>query len=351
LAFHLIPFLAFSQEVSEVINNSYFGVPSSPAFEFLPDKASEVTHVLTGKDIGASIPTVFDGNSLKPGFAIDMRPGSYAVGSLEQYRQNRFKRVLWRLVLSLGSSGIEDSKDTYLAVGLRVPIIDLGDARIYSNYLDDLETATINALEDQPSWPDDPKKLIDEMEFKTTQAQKEIRDKFIEDHWNAMRVEIGLANMFRLKNSKLKSDSINQDRIGLWVAGNFPLGNKASIIISGKNSWINTTGNSESTTISKDSLETSRSSLGARLRFFFSFSKVVFALSGEYAFINSAYENMNSLNENWHHLGLLLEIPVLKLNSFIGIAYGGDTGRREDVDSKFEVKYSIYADKLIKKNP
>jgi len=55
------------------------------------------------------------------------------------------------------------------------------------------------------------------------------------------------------------------------------------------------------------------------------------------------------LNEDWGHLGLLLELNVNGLGGWIGIGYGGDTSRRSKPDSKFELHYTIYKDPFISK--
>lgn len=330
----LIPHVALCQDqVQDVTNNSYFGVPSSPAFELLPDKPSEVTHILTPKDITTFVPLTLDGNSVKTNVGVDVRPFSFIFmnSSLKDYQEKGCKRVLWRTVLSGGTSSVKDSKDSYLAFGLRFPIIDKGDPRANVKYNEDL----ISKMHDLPP----PETLaganIDSLASRLKQSLDPIRKKFIETNWNARRLDLGIGNMWLLSSSSIKRDSIDQNRFGVWAAYSDKLGKRTQFILSVKNAWIVT---------NSDESENSRSSVGGRLRFFSKYA----AFSVEYAKIFSGYKE-ESLNENWDHFAALVEIPVPKLKGVIGLAYGGDSSRREDSDAKFEFKYSIYADQILKK--
>ncbi len=326
----LVSLSAYGQ--SDVINNSYYGVPSSPAFELLPDKPSEVTHIITPKDFTTFAPIVVDGSSLKANVGFDVRPGAYLVGSLADYRKSKGKQILWRSVLSGGTAAIKDSEDQYVAFGLRIPLIDKGDPRADEAYTKSLE----KAVTDDDTPPDFDDDDVTQINPNVAKNLEKLREDFIENNWNKFRLDVGLGNLFLLQSARLKQDSVGQDRFGIWTAMSQPLGRKGQLMISGKNAWIKS---------KADTLETSRASAGARVRFLFN----TFALSVEYAKIWSTYKNEESLNENWNHFAALVEIPVPKLNGVIGLVYGGDSSRRGDEDAKFEFRYSFYADKLIKK--
>ncbi len=321
---------------SDIINNSYYGVPSSPAFELLPDKPSEVTHILTPKDFTSFAPLVLDGSSLKANVGFDFRPGSSFVGSLKDYRESKTKQILWRTVLSGGTAAIKDSEDQYLAFGLRIPIIDRGDPRADETFVRALETETTRVDSVQPDFPESPDDLT-RIDPALSKRLEKLRKEFVENNWNKFRLDVGFGNLFLLQSARLKQDSIRQDRFGMWTAASIPLGKKGQLMVSAKNAWIMSKSEED---------ETSRTSAGARVRFFLT----SVALSVEYAKIWSTYKDAESLSEDWNHFAALLEIPVSRLNGVIGIAYGGDSSRRSDADAKFEFRYSFYTDKLIKKD-
>jgi hypothetical protein len=322
--------LRVTGQASNAINNSFYGVPSSPAFDLLPDKPSEVTHITTPRDFTSVVPVTVDGKKIKTGLSFDFRPFAYNVGSLKSYQDHLAKQVLWRTVLSAGTASKENSDDAFLSVGIRIPIIDKGDPRADKAYTDAME----KIVTDQTEQPDF--ESVASVNKNVADSLDAARKKYIEGHWNAFRLDVGFANMWLAQNASIKADSIDQNRLGAWAAASFPVSNWGQVMVSAKNSWVST---------ESEDLESGRFSLGARFRVLID----KFALSVEFAKIWSSYSDQESLNENWNHFGALLEIPVPKLKGVIGLTYGGDTDRREDQNAKFEFKYSIYTDRLINK--
>lgn len=328
-----------AEKVSELVNSIGYGVPTSPAFELLPEKPNEVTHLVSPKDVSSNVSNFLNGTKLRTGFAFDIRPFAYSVGSLGQYYNNPFKQVLWRSVLSVGTSPAEKgSNDAFLSAGLRIPIIDRGDPRASEKYITQLTDTYAKAVEDLGQPPFDM--TLEELQRRSEEASKPlepIRKEFLESTWNALKVDAGLALMWRAKSSDIKPDSLMRDRIGGWVAAALPISKKGQLVLSGKSSWIVT---------NKKEQETSRYVTGARIRFYLT---EWLSASIEGARIWSRYEEQVALNEEWTHFAGLVELKMPIIGGWLGVAYGGDTPRRENMNSKFGLTYAVYADRIIKK--
>lgn len=327
-----------SKWIEELVNSINYGVPSSPAFELLPDKPSEVVHIQTGRDVQTNIHNIFDGFKLREGFAFDARPFVWFIGSLEQYNRNLWRRMAWRSVFSVGSAA--DPKvdnDVLLSLGIRVPLIDKGDPRTRLDHLRELEKAYKDSFSNQP--PHD--ESLEEFKARTAGAATKadsIRKDWEATTWNAFKVEIGLAGMLRAKGRNVNKDSLDKERIGFWVGAGFPIKRRSQLTISGKLSWSQT-----NSTI----LESARYSLGVRARFFL--TKFI-AASIEGAEVWAIHKKeFSNMNDAWFHFAILTEFKVPIIGGWIGIAYGGDAGRRGDFDSKFSINYAYYINRLVSK--
>jgi len=327
-----------STKIKNILNQVNYGVPASPAFELLPNKPSEVTHLASVHDISASINNFVDGGKLKSGAAFDIRPFAYAAGSLKHYQKSGLSRVLWRSVFSLGTaSESKNSSDVYIGAGLRIPIIDKSDPRSHADYVSNLEAAYYKAYNDLKNPPfgqtaAEHQKTVDE--FAKSQDIKKLRDDFAKQYWNAFRWDVGIGASNRAASGFLKTDSLFKDRIGLWTAFGLPIP-KGQLTISANTAWIKA---------KADTGETNRNVFGARARFFVA---SWLSASGEYAKIHSL-RNTVSYNESWDHLAIVVEFKIPKLGGWFGLAYGGDSAHRTDTGTKFSFNYAIYTDNLIK---
>jgi hypothetical protein len=332
-----------SKKVEKLVNQVSYGVPTSPAFELLPAKPSEVSSLVTPHDITTNITNVISSGKLKTGFAFDLRPFAYNIGSLREYQKpsSGLKRVMWRSVFSVGTMPeSEGGNDVFLAVGLRIPIVDGSDPRANANYINKLEEAYIKA-QNTDSLPnltsfnlDSAQKRADEIEDDS--SMKEIKDIFLKDSWNKPKWDIGIAASTRAENGDFGPGSLAKDRIGLWTAAGLGITKYFQVTIAAKSALINT---------KSDTLESIRHTAGVRTRFFL--DKRV-ALSVEYARIWSGYEN-TSLNESWSHLGMVLELKVPGLGSWVALGYGGESARRTNATSAFVFSYSVSADQILKR--
>ncbi|MES2651066.1 MAG: hypothetical protein V4663_04965 [Bacteroidota bacterium] len=318
-----------------------YGVASSPAFELLPGKVSEVTHLTSAHDLYANFSTLISGKKLNSGLAVDARPFAFASGDLDAYQKNYFRRLLWRTSLSVGTTpGSENKEDVFLAAGLRFTLIDQSDPRSNKDYIDELSTAYLKVLESIPpklgESAADLQKRIDDAVAKSPEIKAK-REGFTKKYWNATRWDLGLGVSSLAASGFLKTDSIFKDRLGVWSAFSTKLGKHTQLVFSGQTSVVSH---------KADTTERNRSVLGARARFFFGEG---FAASTEYAQIFSNYKDTR-LNENWGHLALILEFKIPKLGGWASIAYGGDATHRTETGAKFSFSYAVYTDRILKKN-
>ena len=331
-----------STKIKKLLNDLNYGVPSSPAFELLPNKPSEVIHLSSISDLTGHINNFISNGKLQTGEAFDIRPFAYQIGSLTEYQHNPIKRILWRTVFSIGTSATTDNKsDIFVGVGLRIPIIDNGDLRANLHFTDLIESHQLVSLNQYPQPTNEERnnpalyrKRISKL--RDIKSMKDIRDSLLSKTWNAQRLEVGIGNSERAASGFFRSDSIFKDRIGIWIAYGIPIGSKGQVTLSGSNTWISA---------KSDTSENKRIVLGSRARYFFSNS---FALSGEYAYIKSNHE-LTNLSENWGHLAIVAEIKIPALGGWVGLGYGGDSSHRTNTGANFMFNYAIYTSRQIKK--
>jgi hypothetical protein len=316
-----------------------FGVPPSPAFELLPDRPSEVTHVTTPKDLQTNVRSFFTGTELRTGVAMDIRPFSGLASSLREYWKDRGKQVAWRTVLSLGTSArATGSSDAILALGLRLPVLDRGDPRADSAYISRLETAAQNAFLRQGQPPLDSaesdaffKQRVDSV----SAAIQSTRDSFRLAKWNALRLDLGVGGSVLASGGQLQRDKVSSDRAGAWVALALPVWSIAEFTVSGKGLWANADSSTK---------EAQRYLVGSRLR---AFPLDWIALSVEGARVWSRYD-ASSLNESWNHFAVGGDIKLPMNAGWLSVVYGGDTRRREDPDAMFSIEYAILKERRMK---
>lgn len=316
-----------------------FGVPSSPAFELLPDRPSEVTHVTTPKDLQANVRSFFTGTELRTGVAMDIRPFSSLASSLQQYWKDKGKQVAWRSVLSFGTSArATGSSDVILALGLRLPVLDHGDPRADSAYIRRLEGAYQQALDSlgQPDLEDEGSDAVFAARAESASAAiQPVRDSFRLAKWNALRLDLGVGGSVVASEGQLQRDKVSSDRAGAWVALALPVWSIAEFTVSGKGLWAKADSSTE---------EAQRYLLGSRLR---AFPLGWIALSFEGARVWSRYDD-SGLNESWNHFAVGGDIKLPMNAGWLSVVYGGDTSRREDPDAMFSIEYAILKDRRMK---
>jgi len=333
--------------LERTLNSPMFGVPESPAFELLPEKASEVVHILTPKDFAAQAQTWFDGDKLKVGVAVDARPFVRTGGSLIQYRSSRFRQIAYRTVLSVGTAlASEGSNDALFAAGLRIPIVNSGDPRLDRDlllHMRRLASTLVSLKRDPPSdwnaslgdWARE-----DSLDQLTTGGESQsdgiLRD-YLAKHWNSRSLDIGLAGSGLAKRTVIARDNLLSDRAGVWGALGLPISRSSQLSVGGKFSWARTDSSGQ---------ETSRRSLGGRIQ---SFPTEDFSLSLEGSKIWAQHHGRDGLDDNWTHLAAGAEMYVPELGGWLGVTYGGDIGRVDDQRARIDLRYALYRARIIKR--
>ncbi len=333
---HYLPDSSQKADLVKMVGGISYGVPSSPAFELLPNKPSEVTHVLTPHDFQSAVSTWFDGNKLRLGIAVDSRPFVQSIGDITDYQASAWRQILFRTVIGLGTSAAtEGSRDVIGAVGARISLLDRGDPRLDSGLQEDLARA-INAKLTAAGQPRFGETAAD-VKKRLAGATQKLRDEFVAKHWNATRVDVGFAGSARLTGGAVVRDSLEGNRVGVYVAASTAIGRIGQAAAVGKAAWIRPDSASQ---------ETGRHIAGARLRVFPSESV---SLSVEAGRTWSRHERAGSLDERWNHYAAVLEWYIPEFRGWLGIGYGGDTSHRDRKGNGIELKYAFYHDNVVKR--
>lgn len=325
------------EAIGKLMSTVDYGVPDSPAFELLPERPSEVTNVVTPKDFKSAVSAWHDGAKLRTGLALDSRPLVKSGGSLQQYQSSWLRQAAFRTVLSAGTSAaMQGSTDVVIAGGLRIPLIDKGDPRADRKYNDSLALVYDSAIEALGPPPlRAPFDTFVARAAKASVALDPVREDFRRKHWNAVKLELGLAASLQASSGIIRRDSIEADRAGLWGALAVPLVRVGQLTIAGKTAWTRS-----DTSVA----ETNRSLVGARLRLF---PSEQLSLSAEFARVWSDHSRDTSHNDRWNHLAAVFEWYVPELKGWLGLAYGGDTKRRDDTGDKLSFSYAIFHQRLM----
>lgn len=335
----ILPVVAFAQSPEELANAISYGIPVTPAFELLPGKPSEITNIVTPRDVYATVPSFISTGKLKTGISADFRPFAYSVGSLTEYQQKPWKQALWRTVLAVGTAPDVTNNDAFLSAGLRISIIDEGDPRANKAYTERLSAAYAAGIASlgPPSFTITPDQLKVRSQAGSAAADVE-RKKLSRETWNKLKVDVGAAYMVRAASGSYLSDSLTGDRWGVWAASGLPLGEAGQLTVTGKASRM--------IRVANDQGETGRYVVGTRARFFVSDQ---FALSGEVARLWSTYGKSPNLSEAWTHFAVIVELNVPILGGWLNLAYGGDSAHRTGSNDKFSFSYAVAANRILKK--
>jgi hypothetical protein len=333
--------------IAGLIQPSHFGVPTSPAFALLPEQPEEVPHIVTPGDFQGVLKTWFDGNKLKTGAAFDARPFVRSAGDLLTYARDWRRAALFRTVLSAGTSIAQQGSDNVLvAVGIRIPLIDLGDPRAdlaHQDSMAEVYAARLGGRGPQPAFEQGQQpalEMTDSVRLARARAASaavdSLRRRYAAENWNALKLDLGLAGSVRTLGDESRADSLQGRQGGVWSALSLPLERFGQLTFSGKVVW------SRADTATD---QTGSYTAGARARLFASDR---FAFSAEAASVWGRYDDAE-LDDRWTHLGVAAEWYVPELKGWIGAGYGGDTGRRDAPDARFSLRYAFYRDRILQR--
>lgn len=320
-----------------ILQPKFFNVPASPAFDLLPGAPEDVVHVMRPKDLQSTVSTWFDGKKLRAGMAFDTRPlGDYA-GDLTKYQGSWLRRLAFRTIAAAGTAvASSGTDDVIFAAGMRTTLWDRGDARMDTAYVaSGLKYAEALAGLGIPQ-PDMPEA---EMRARSTTARvgsKALRDARDSATWNAARLDLGFGGSARVLSGAADRDSLREDRFSGALALSLPLGR------TGGRGQVTLGARALVGAADKDSAETRRTVLGARLRYF---ASSTFSLSVENAWLATKHKKLSTLDDQWQHRAVLLEWLAPQLGGWIGVGYGVSDSEA-DGKKRFQVRYSIYSDPL-----
>jgi hypothetical protein len=319
-----------------ILNPVHFGVPSSPAFELLPGQPTEIPNVLTPADLQSTVRSWVDGGKLRAGVGLDTRPFVRSGGDLRTYAENSLRQVLFRTVLSAGTAIAPDNADdVILAAGVRIPIIDLGDPRgdlAYQNRLATRYTDALKAL-GQPPFTMTAEHQAARLDSAAT-AVDSVRKNYAASHWNAVKLDVGLAGSVRSLGGNAAADSVRVQQGGVWLALALPLAAVGQLTLAGKAVWAETDTATD---------EAARYVGGVRLLLFASDR---FSLAFEGSTTWTRFDD-DELNDDWLRVGTVVEWHVPELGGWIGVGYGGSRGRDDGQAGGLSLQYSFYRDRVL----
>jgi hypothetical protein len=325
------------EAVLQHLDPRLFGVPGSPAFELLPSQPTEVPTVVTPADFQTNLRSWVQDGKLKAGAAFDSRPFVSSVGDLDSYRG--WRAALFRTVMSAGSAtSLQGERDVLLAAGVRVPLVDRGDPREDTAYQARLARAYDGALVRQGPPPFTATAAdLQRRSVKASAALDTVRSNFAAAHWNALKVDLGVAASGVVAGGKLTLDSAQSRRGGLWASFSGPLprqGGFAQWTVSGKALWAQA-----------DSAASEREhySAGGRIK---AFASDRFDLQAEAAQVWTSHADA-SLNDRWTHLGIVAEWFVPELRGWLAAGYGGDRGRKGGKAGGLTLNYAFYRQRVV----
>jgi hypothetical protein len=323
-----------------------YGVPTAPGLVLFPGKAEEISHISTPKDFAAHAVSFVSGWRLKSGAAFDFRP-SLAVGTLTQYQQSWLRQAMFRSVISLGTSGTADtaSSDVLLGFGIRIPLIDRGDPRADRGYIDSLETdyakaangvlrPTVQQFMQDSSALQRYLTLRREAGDSATAAR---RKRFIDTHWNAFRLDLGIGATILAPGGDLRPEDFRRDRLGAWLSAGVPLGSIGQGILAARTS---------TSQVVQAEDESSRTLVGGAVRLFLPGRSI--ALRAEASQTWGRHRDSIALNEDWRHFAMGAEFRIPAIGGWLNIAYGGDTSHGNKPPAALLFTYAVFKNREIK---
>lgn len=221
--------LNISAQNKEIFRLSY-DVPESPAFAVLDANPTQVMRGSAAKELAVSVANNFLTKSQQQqGVALDFAPYflfNGTVKSVEEYRNNYFKRLLANTQLSMASIVSEVFPDDNLfSAGVRITLFDQLDELSDDTLIVQVSNLLIPSYVPPPGFVmDDSIVDIDGISDAYEKAQRrKVRKK-------GLSVSMGAAVAKRLKGGILSSESSIDFREEVWLASQYSFGNGGSAL-------------------------------------------------------------------------------------------------------------------------
>jgi hypothetical protein len=197
-----------------------FAVPDAPAFTYLEATPTQITRPGSARDLNVEVLNglIDSSGRINRGVAIDVRPWILIPGlniPLETYRHWLYYALantqlsLATLQATLGA-GVAPG-DVDLAVGFRTTLVDRGDPMLNTAYVESFGNGLSGCA------PSAPGGDAAAQEACLRQVAEKIREKWLDDHWNAFRLTLGFAAGWRAPESFIKD--ANWRGLAGWLVG------------------------------------------------------------------------------------------------------------------------------------
>ena len=238
----------------EIIKQTDFSVPSSPAFLLLDANPSQVNRPGFVKDF--KFDWVFQGQGLNPNIAIEAQPiwlFFYDNVSLSEYqKQNFILRALSTTTVSLGT--VDRDSVQSLAYSLKITLFNSADPMMDNDFINRYAPTTDGMNEHQriaeidfqlardtsltpgqfaqlTQERDSLRRVLNEMDSLENLNRKQVWIDYQNQHWNASALDVGFGQVFDYSADRLDQLGLARKGTGVWVNGALGFGRQ-------KNKWL-----------------------------------------------------------------------------------------------------------------
>lgn len=176
--------------------------PDSPAFTFLGVNPATVSRPTTTKGLAIGLANAVDSSGrVVQGFALEFVPVFFPSRlplDLPHYQKSFWTQTLANTRVTLGTARASgDSASTDLAIGLNMPLFDLGDPMRDPQFTRELETILLRM-------PDVPMPAGADLLAPVRPAVRALRHRWLVERWNARRTVISAVTGLRFLESRFQ---------------------------------------------------------------------------------------------------------------------------------------------------
>lgn len=240
--------------IEEIIKQTDFSVPSSPAFFLLDVTPSQVNRPGFVRDF--KFDWVYQGQGLNPNIAIEAQPVwllFYDKVNLSNYQQQKwYKRALSTINFSLGT--VDQDSVQSLAYSLKITLINSADPMMDNAFINQYRPSTSGMAEHQRIAAidfqlardtslnigqsaqltlerDSLRSVLNKMDSLENLNRKQVWIEYQNKHWNASALDVGFGQVFNYSSERLDQLGLMRKGTGVWINGAYGFGQK-------KNKWL-----------------------------------------------------------------------------------------------------------------